>query len=232
MAILRYGRSAVDWLMKFEGKRFITDDRGVPLRVQSVTGNGRCLGIAARATTGHAAGYDYARDVVHVCDDLGLIKSGTPPIEGLRLWLGGPGHIAQVFGVGRKVICNVGPIIAVEDIDHWSSLNYVGWVYPWDIPGWGPDPRKPVAPAVPFLSYKDIQAGSSNDSVDILEHALVGEKLLAQSDGVWRTRNRDGSKGDDLIAWARAKQRYGGPKRDAGRTMGQLARKYGFHWSS
>lgn len=132
MPVIRSDAQAVAWLRARVGRSTITAEDGVPIPV-----DGHCAGIAARAFTGHPAGYGYARDIAKACGEAGVLHTGTAPDGVLHLWLGGPGHIATQSRPG-KVLCNVGPLIGETSLSTYSGMQYVGWTHAANVPGWGP----------------------------------------------------------------------------------------------
>lgn len=132
MTVIRSDAQAVAWLRARVGRSTITAEDGTPIAV-----DGHCAGIAARAFTGHPAGYGYARDIASACGQKGVIHHDNAPDGCCHLWLGGPGHIATQSRPG-KVLCNVGSVIGETSLSTYSGMHYVGWVHAVDVPGWGP----------------------------------------------------------------------------------------------
>ena len=134
--VIRTPSQGVAWLRARIGDTWITAEDRIPLEV-----DGHCLGIVGREYLGQASGYGYAYEVANELAHIGALKLGTAPFGVTHLWLGGPGHIATDCG-SRDVICNVGLKIGITPWSSYRNMDYRGWAWPWEVPGWGP--LKPI----------------------------------------------------------------------------------------
>ncbi len=134
MTIIRDAQAQRKWLRSRLGDSTVTAEDDITITVAH-----HCIGIAGRNATGRSANYDTANDAGDAVKAAGKLHTTPPRPGGLRLWQDDEaGHIAFVDDDTDFVLCNVDDVIARIKASAYSNLEYLGWCWPHQVPGWGP----------------------------------------------------------------------------------------------
>jgi hypothetical protein len=104
---------------------------------------GHCMGIVARTwrLPSQSAGYAYATDGADAVIKAGKMRRDSDPPTGAIAWWAHrtadrrPGHVATVTR-SRTVTGNVGATIQDAALSRFGNLEWLGWCWPYDVPGW------------------------------------------------------------------------------------------------